>query len=122
MWARYVFAVTFRLEPGTGVSVEPSTFETRLFHEAAEPGEDGWRFFRDNLWRGEIADEDHFRSLVEAALGVTVLSVDYRAFETDEAYLSALRDAIAADLPSFRDESVDAVLNKYLGSSVEVRQ
>lgn len=121
MWARYVFSIAFRLEPGGGVSVDPDAFETRLFHEAAEPTEPGWRFFRDNLWRGEIADEEHFRSLVEAALGVAVLDADYRAFETDDDYIGALREAIAADLPSFNDDSVDAVLNKYLASSIEIR-
>lgn len=121
MWARYVFTVTFRLEPDPQVSLERDTFETRMFHEAVEPGEPGWRFFRDNLWRGEVADDDHFRSLVEDALGVTVLAAEYRAFETDEEHLEALREAIAADLPAFKDDSVDAVLNKYLASSIEVR-
>ncbi|AKH98318.1 LWR-salt protein [Halanaeroarchaeum sulfurireducens] len=121
MWARYVFAVTFRLEPTSGVSLEPDTFETRMMREADEPGEPGWRFFRDNLWRGAIADRDYFRDLTRDALGVTVLSVDYRAFETDEEYLAELRDAIASDLSAFNAESVDAVLNKYLGSTIEVR-
>lgn len=121
MWARYAFSVEFRLETPPDVSIEPATFETRLYRAATDPGEPGWRFFRDNLWRGELADRDHFRNLSEDALDVTVLSVDYRAFETDEEYLGALREAIEADLPAFRDESVDAVLNKYFGSSIEVR-
>lgn len=60
-----------------------------MYRKADEPGEPGWRFFRDNLWRGSIAEADHFRSLTEAALGVAVLSVEYRAFETDEASLAS---------------------------------
>ena len=121
MWARYVFAVTFALEPDPSVSVEPRHFETSMRRPADEPSEPGWRFFRDNLWRGELADADHFQRITADALGVPVRTVEYRAFETDETYLTALRDAIAADLPAFRDESVDAVLNKYFGSSLEVR-
>ncbi|GAA0299296.1 LWR-salt protein [Halarchaeum salinum] len=120
MEGRYAFAVRFRLDPSRDVTVEPNEFETRLFREAEPPGEDGWLFFRDNLWRGEIADESHFRDLAAEALGVTVLDVDYRAFEMDEAYREAFREAIAADLDAFRAENVDEVVNKYLGSSVEV--
>ncbi|UPV74863.1 LWR-salt protein [Halorussus limi] len=122
MDARYVFAVRFRLDPAVGgVSVEPNEFETRLARDADPPGEEGWLFFRDNLWRGEINDERHFRRLTEEALDVTVLSVEYRALETDEEYLEALKDEIRADLETFNDDSVSAVLNKYLGSSVEVQ-
>lgn len=120
MEGRYAFAVRFRLDPSRDVTVEPNEFETRLFREAEPPVEDGWLFFRDNLWRGELADESHFRDLAAEALGVTVLDVDYRAFEMDEAYREAFREAIAADLDAFRAENVDEVVNKYLGSSVEV--
>ena len=123
MDARYVFAVRFRLDPAVGgVSVDPDEFETRLAREADPPGEAGWLFFRDNLWRGEINDEAHFRELTEDALGVTVLSVEYRAFETDAAYLTALKDEIRSDLAQFNADSVSAVLNKYLGSSLEVER
>ena len=123
MDARYAFAVRFRLEPDAGgVTVEPNEFETRLYRAADPPGEDGWLFFRDNLWRGEVNDADHFRRLTEDALGVTVLSVDYRALETDEEYLDALKDEIRADLGTFNATTVSEVLNKYLGSSVEVRR
>ncbi len=122
MDARYVFAVRFRLEPAAGgVSVEPNEFETRLSREADPPGEEGWLFFRDNLWRGEINDERHFRRLTEEALDATVLSVEYRAFETDDEYLAALKDEIRDDLAAFNADSVSEVLNKYLGSSVEVQ-
>ncbi|USZ67458.1 LWR-salt protein [Halorussus salilacus] len=121
MDARYVFAVRFRLDPDArGVGVEPDEFETRLTREADPPGEEGWLFFRDNLWRGEVNDADHFRRLTEEALGVTVVSVEYRAFETDEAYLEALKDEIRDDLGTFNATSVSEVITKYLGSSVEV--
>lgn len=121
MDARYLFRVRFRLEPTRGVSVDPREFETRLTRAADEPGTDGWLFFRDNLWRGDLADERHFRELTEEALGVPVVSVSYRAFETDDAYLNALEDEIAADLAPFNADSVDEVLSKYLGSSIELR-
>ena len=121
MNARYVFGVRFRLEPAVGeLSVEPAEFETKLYREADAPGEDGWLFFRDNLWRGELGDEAHFRSLTEDALGVTVLAVDFRALRTDEEHLDALKDAIEEHLDEFNATTVSEVLNKYLGSSIEV--
>jgi hypothetical protein len=119
--AAYVFRVRFELDPADpAVSVEPGTFETVLERRAAPPGEEGWLFFRDNLWRGEANDEDHLRDLTTEALGVEVTSVDFRELRTDEAYLSALRKAIAADLDAFRADGVEEVLHKYLGSSVRV--
>ncbi|WP_435099449.1 LWR-salt protein [Halarchaeum sp. P4] len=122
MEGRYVFAVRFRLEPAArDVSLEPNSFETRLYRDADEPGEEGWRFFRDNLWRGELADDAHFRDLTAEALDVTVLSVEYRSFEVDEEYRTAFREAIADDLEAFRADTVDEVVNKYLGSSLEVQ-
>jgi hypothetical protein len=120
MDARYVFAVRFRLEPSKGVSVDPATFETRLLRPADPPGEPGWYFFRDNLWRGELADPEHFRDLAADALGVQVESVEYRAFETDEEYREALEAGIAADLDSFKADSATDAIHKYLGSSLEV--
>lgn len=119
--ARYVFAVRFRLEPSaSAVSVEPATFETTLSRAADPPGTAGWRFFRDNLWHGELNAPDHFRELTEEALGVPVAHVEFRGLRTDEAYLSALREAVADDLEAFRASSVDEALSKYLGSSVHV--
>ncbi|WP_435155323.1 LWR-salt protein [Haladaptatus sp. DFWS20] len=121
MDARYVFAVRFRLDPTvSGLSLEPQEFETRLSRRADLPGEDGWLFFRDNLWRGDIGDEGYFRDLTSDALGVPVTSVDYRAFETDEEYYDALKDEIGANLTEFKTDSVSEVISKYLGSSVEV--
>lgn len=122
MEARYVFALRVRLDPSTrGVTVEPNEFETRLYREAETPGEDGWLFFRNHLWRGELADDAHFRELAEDALDVTVSDAEYRAFEMDDAYREAFREEIAADLEAFRADSVDEVVNKYLGSSLEVQ-
>jgi len=119
--ARYVFGVRFRLEPDVGgVSVDPMTFETRLERSADPPGEPGWRFFRDNLWRGELSDPDYFRELTGDALGVTVETVDFRELRTDEAYLSALKAEIAADLDAFNAETASEVLSKYLGSAIHV--
>ncbi|NIC00016.1 LWR-salt protein [Halobacterium sp. R2-5] len=121
MDARYVFAVRFRLDPEYGVRVDPETFETRMQRVAAEPGEPGWLFFRDNLWRGDIGDPGHFRELTEDALAVDVDSVEYRAFETDREYYDALKAEIGANLDLFKADSAADVLNKYLGSSVEVQ-
>ena len=120
MNAAYRFAVRFRLDPPGNVVVQPTTFETAFRYEAPTPGEDGWLFFRDYLWRGEVNDPAHVRELVGDALGVSIESVAFRAFETDAEYLAALREAVAADLDEFRADSVDEVLNKYLGSAVEV--
>jgi len=119
--ARYAFRVRVRFAPPTGVSVEPATVEVRFYRRAADPGEEGWLFFRDNLWRGEVADEAHFSELVADALGTEVDSVSFGALETDPEYLEALKEAIAADLDAFRADSVDEALTKYLGSSIEGR-
>jgi len=56
MDAAYVFAVRFRLDPDRGVAVDPATFETRLRRPDDDPGEARWPFFRDNFWRGDLAD------------------------------------------------------------------
>jgi len=104
------------------MTVEPAAFETALRYEAPSPDEEGWRFFRDHLWRGEVNDREHVRSMVDDALGVPVESVEFRAFEIDEEYLDILRSAIAADPDAFRSDSVDEVLNKYFGSAIEVTE
>ena len=121
MDAAYVFAVRFRLDPAGGVRVDPRVFETRLRRPADPPGEPGWLFFRDNLWRGDLGDPDRFRTVAEDALDVPVESVEYRALETDREYYEALQSEISTDLSPFKADTTTEVLNKYLGSSVEVR-
>ncbi|QKY17593.1 LWR-salt protein [Halorubrum sp. CBA1229] len=121
MDAAYVFAVAFRLDPD-GATVDPERFETTMEVPASDPGTDGWLFFRDRLWRGEIGDEPSFRTLASDRLGVEVVDVEFRELRTDREYLDALRAAIAEDLGRFNADSVDEVLRKYLGSSVHVRE
>jgi len=118
--AHFVFRVRFRLDPPWDTSADPETFETTLSRRAAPPGEEGWLFFRDNLWRGAVGDEPYLRELTEEALGVPVESVAFSELRTDRAYLDALRAAIREDLGAFRADSVDAALSKYLGSSIRV--
>jgi hypothetical protein len=117
MEAAYAFRVTFRLNT-TGVTAAPDTFETVVTKPAAEPGTAGWRFFRDALWRGAASDERHLRSVAEDWLSVPVTSVSFSELRTDEAYLSALREAIADD-PTF-ETSPRSVLHDHLGSSIRV--
>jgi hypothetical protein len=119
--ARYVFKLTFRLRPSTpDLAAAPDTFETTLYRSADSPGEDGWLFFRDNCWRGNLADEAHFRRLATEALDVDVEAASFRELQTTESYLEALKTAIAADLDLFNADSVTEVLSKYLGSSIRV--
>jgi hypothetical protein len=91
-----------------------------MFKNAEPPGKEGWLFFRDNLWRGELNSSEHFRELTEEALGVSVERVEYRRFEASEREYEELKDAIAADLDQFNASSVSEVMNKYFGSSIEV--
>ena len=119
--ARYVFRATVRIEPQVaGVSLDPATFETTVFRAADPPGEPGWRFFRDNLWHGELSDSDHFRDLTADALGVAVDSVSFSELQTSEAYRAALLDAVDAELDEYNATSATAVLSKYLGSSIRI--
>lgn len=122
MDARYVFRVRFRLSPDDpGVSLDPDIFETTLYREADEPGEDGWLFFRDNLWRGDVNDAEHVGRLAEETMDVPVESVTFRALDTDEEYFAALKSEIAQELDQFKADDVTEVVSKYLGSSVELR-
>ena len=124
MEGRYVFRARIRLEPEhEAVSIEPSSAETTvtLFREAPEPGTEGWLFFRDTLWRGEAADDAYVRQLITEWLGVPVESASFRELQADEAYVDALKAAIADDLEAFNADTVDEALSKYLGSSVHVR-
>jgi len=119
--AEYVFRVTFRVRPiPDDTTIEPDQFDTVLHREAQPPGQDGWLFFRDHLWRGELGDSDHFRTLTEEALGVRVTSVSFSALRTSEAYLDALRTEIESNLEEFRAETAREALSKYLGSSIRV--
>lgn len=120
--AEYVFTVQLQLSPtDPDVRVEPASIETTLFKEAATPGEEGWRFFRDNLWRGEINNYDHLREMAESTLGIEVRSIEFRELRTDEVYYESLKREIADDLAAFKADDVAEVINKYLGSRVHVR-
>ena len=118
--ARYVFRVSVRLAPAPGFGVAPDTVETVLSRTAVPPGEDGWLFFQDALWRGEVGDQAHARRLAEEALGLPVESVSFSELQTTEAYLDDLKAAIAADLDRFNAESVSQALKQHLGSSLRV--
>lgn len=118
--AAYVFRVQVRLSGPEGVWLEPATFETTLYRAADPPGEDGWLFFRDNLWHGEVNDPDHMRELAEEALGVDVLSIEFAELRATDAYLTDFEDGIAENLEQFRADAVSEVLSKYLGSSIHV--
>ena len=67
---------------------------------------------------------ERLRADAAAALGAAldVRSVEFRELRTDEAYLEALRSAIAADLGAFDADAVDEVVRKYLGSRIHVRE
>ncbi|MFD1568996.1 LWR-salt protein [Halorubrum laminariae] len=126
MDAAYVFRVEFQVDPPDAV-VDPDRFETSMEIPAHTPGSDGWLFFRDRLWRGEIGDEPSFSRLaadhlgVAEADGVEIVAIQFRELRTDQAYRDALRDVIADDLDRFNADAVDAVVRKYLGSSIHVR-
>lgn len=69
----YIFRVRFRAEPvDSDVTLSPATFETVLSKRAPPSGEDGWLFFREDLWRGEANDERYLRELAEEGLIVEV--------------------------------------------------
>ena len=118
--AAYVFRVRFRPDPSEGVRLDPATFETVARWPAAAPGEEGWLFFRDNLWRGDVNDEQHMRERFSETLGVSVESVTFSELAADEAYFETLKSEIGATLDAFNADGVPEVLNKYLGSSIRV--
>ena len=121
MDAQYRFRVRIRLEPpADDVTVDPETFETACSLAAPKPGTEGWRLFRELLWRGEVADQAYARRHFSEKLGVAVDRVEFAALETDAAYLEALEEAIATDLEAFRADDVTEVRSKYFGSSLEV--
>jgi len=119
--AEYVFSVRLDLSPADPeLRLDPATVETTLFRTAADPGETGWLFFRDNLWRGEVNDPDHLRESAEDALGLEVRSVEFRELRTEAAYVEALKAEIAENLDLFNADDTAEVLRKYLGSRIHV--
>jgi hypothetical protein len=119
--AVYVFGATVTLAPGeSGVWTDPESFETTVYRAADPPGDPGWLYFRDNLWRGECNDAEHMRDLTGRILDAPVSSVEFRELRTTPAYLEDLRAAIADDLGAFNAGSVEETLSKYLGSSIHV--
>ena len=121
--AEYVFIARVRLSPDPpDVRIEPAVIETTLFKRAPPPGDAGWLFFRDHLWRGQVNDETHVRSLAEAWLDTEIEEISFRELRTDDVYLDALKAEIGANLALFRADNVADVLKKYLGSSIHVRK
>ncbi|MXV64467.1 LWR-salt protein [Natronorubrum sp. JWXQ-INN-674] len=123
MEAQYVFTADVRLEPDQpSVRLEPSSAEATVtvFREAPEPGSEGWLFFRDTLWRGELGDPEYGCQLAAEWLGEPVESASFRELQVDQEYFAAFKDAIADDLEAFNAENVSEVLSKYLGSSIRV--
>ena len=119
--AEYVFSVRLDISPADPeLRLEPTTVETTLFRTAADPGETGWLFFRDNLWRGEVNDPDHLRESAEDALGLEVRSVEFRELRAEAAYVEALKTEIADSLDLFNADDTAEVLKKYLGSRIHV--
>ncbi|PSQ39859.1 hypothetical protein BRD07_08335 [Halobacteriales archaeon QS_9_68_42] len=119
--AEYVFSVRLDISPADPeLRLEPTTVETTLFRTAADPGETGWLFFRDNLWRGEVSDPDHLRESAEDALGLEVRSVEFRELRAEAAYVEALKTEIADSLDLFNADDTAEVLKKYLGSRIHV--
>ncbi|MEF8808550.1 LWR-salt protein [Natronomonas sp.] len=121
--AEYLFKVQLYLDAeAPDVWLDPAITETTMHKAAAEPGEDGWMFFRDNLWRGEINNYDHTRRLAEEALGMEVRSIEFRELRASEAYYEALQDEIGDHLDAFKADDAAEVVKKYLGSRVHVRE
>ena len=119
--ARYAFRIEVRLSPASdALSVDPDTFETTVFRRADPPGDDGWTYFQLHCWRGDLADEVHFRQQLAPALGVDVERAAFSELQTTPEYFAALKSAIADDLERFNATSVSEVLSKYLGSSIRV--
>ncbi|ELZ96894.1 hypothetical protein C440_03933 [Haloferax mucosum ATCC BAA-1512] len=117
----YVFRVRVRLDTAANVAADPDEFETTVRVTPPDPGESGWLFFRDALWRGEVNDDVHARQLAESWLDVPVVSCAFAELQASESELDAFREAIAANLDAFNADSVRDVLHKYLGSAIRVK-
>lgn len=121
--ARYAVAVRFRLDASMPEwRAESSAVERTCYRRTPTPGEPGWLFFRDHLWRGEFNHPEHTSEIVERAFGLPVEGVEFRGLRTDEAYFEALKHETDRDLTRFNADSVTEVLNKYLGSAIRVEQ
>lgn len=119
--AAYVHAATLLVDTGSeDLSVDPPTVDVIVRRAAPPPGEEGWLYFRDNCWRGELTHPDHVAALLAEELGIPVESVSFRELRATGDYHEALRSAIARDLQAFNADDVDEVLSKYLGSSIHV--
>ncbi|CAI48973.1 uncharacterized protein NP_1764A [Natronomonas pharaonis DSM 2160] len=120
--AEYIFRAQVRLSPSDpDLRVEPERIETTVYRAAVSPGEDGWLFFRDTLWRGEINDPAYLRASLESALGVDIENIDFRELRTDRDYYEALKAEIGANLELFNADDTAEVQKKYLGSRIHVR-
>ncbi|WP_306053043.1 LWR-salt protein [Natronococcus wangiae] len=126
MDAEYVFRVRLRLEPAAeSVRVDPDSAEATVTvsRDAPDPGTEGWLFFRNALWRGEVADQRYARQLAADWLGEplgAIESVEFREFQADEEYFDAMKGEIASNLEAFKADNVSEVLSKYLGSSIRL--
>lgn len=121
--AAYVFKVQLYLAPeAPDVWLDPAITETMMHKEAPNPGEEGWMFFRDNLWRGEINNYEHTRRLAEEALGMEVRSIEFRELRASEEYYEELQAEIGEHLDAFKADDAAEVVKKYLGSRVHVRE
>jgi hypothetical protein len=119
--ARYAFAVRFQLNASASEwRADTRTVERTCYREAAPPGEPGWLFFRDHLWRGKCNHPEHLSRLVGEAFDLPVEGIEFRGLRTDEAYFTALKEEIATDLALFNADSTAEVIKKYLGSSIQV--
>lgn len=121
--AAYLFEVQLYLDAeAPDVWLDPAITETTMHKAAPEPGAEGWMFFRDNLWRGEINNYEHTRRLAEEALGMEVRSIEFRELRASEDYYEDLQDEIADNLDAFKADDAAEVVKKYLGSRVHVRE
>ncbi|WP_332899861.1 LWR-salt protein [Haladaptatus sp. CMSO5] len=119
--ARYVFEIRVRPESARDdLTLSPAEMSVKLYKDAAQPGEDGWLFFRDYLWRGNLNDATAFTRDLEDAFSLRVVGVEFKGLQTSTAYLDALKDEIHGHLDLFNADSVDEVVSKYLGSSIQV--
>lgn len=90
-----MFRVRFRVAATGDVRLAPDAFETTVRYAAPDSGSDGWLFFRNYLWRGDVTDHEHARRFVEDHAPVSVETVEFRSLRADREYVDALRDPTA---------------------------